>query len=385
MSACAIVLGDGDLVRPLAMAGIRCALFGQPDEPARFSRHVDWTLPWIDHWQRPDDVVTALRDFAADRAEPPVLYPQTDGDLLLVSRARERLSGVTRMLLARAELVEDLVDKCRFAALAERHGLPVPSTRLLIPEEPVDVAGLGLRYPCVVKPQTRRADRWGATVGSPAKALAVDSADALAGWWARLSAAGCAVLVQEAIVGPESRIESYHAYVGPDGAVIAEFTGRKLRTSPPAYGHSTAVQITEADDVARLGRDAFARIGLTGVAKADFKRDDDGRLHLLEINPRFTLWHHPAAIAGVNIPALVHADLTGAPRPAQSPLRAGTTWCDPVEDLRAARAVGGSARGWLRWARGCRARSSCALDDPLPFVRGALEPLTRRRLRALRQ
>ena len=58
--------------------------------------------------------------------------------------------------------------------------------------------------------------------------------------------------------------------------------------------------------------------GLTGVAKLDFKRDRSGKLHLFEINPRFTLWHHAAAIAGVNIPALVYADLTGAPWPADA-------------------------------------------------------------------
>src|SRR5215470_19812901 len=40
---------------------------------------------------------------------------------------------------------------------------------------------------------------------------------------------------------------------------------------------------------------------LTGVAKPDFKRAPDGRLLLLEINPRFNLWHHLGAVAGVNL------------------------------------------------------------------------------------
>ena len=57
------------------------------------------------------------------------------------------------------------------------------------------------------------------------------------------------------------------------------------------------------------------RLALTGVAKLDFKRDPQGNLRLLEINPRFNLWHHAGAIAGVNIPALVYADLAGLPRP----------------------------------------------------------------------
>jgi predicted ATP-grasp superfamily ATP-dependent carboligase len=47
----------------------------------------------------------------------------------------------------------------------------------------------------------------------------------------------------------------------------------------------------------------------------------------LEINPRFTLWHHAGAVAGVNIPALVYADLTGTPRPATARAKAGVRRC----------------------------------------------------------
>jgi ATP-grasp in the biosynthetic pathway with Ter operon len=70
--------------------------------------------------------------------------------------------------------------------------------------------------------------------------------------------------------------------------------------------------MTDAGDVRRTGREVVERLALTGVAKLDFKRDLQGNLRLLEINPRFNLWHHRGAIVGVNIPALVYADLTGA-------------------------------------------------------------------------
>jgi D-aspartate ligase len=93
--------------------------------------------------------------------------------------------------------------------------------------------------------------------------------------------------------------------VDVSGAIVGEFTGRKIRTFPRDYGHSTAVEIVSLPDVAEVGRDVVARLGVRGVAKLDFKRDDHGRLHLLEINPRFNLWHHPDAVAGVNLPAMV--------------------------------------------------------------------------------
>ena len=43
--------------------------------------------------------------------------------------------------------------------------------------------------------------------------------------------------------------------------------------------------------------------------KLDFKqREATGGLYLLEANPRFNLWHHAGAVAGVNLPLLVYRD-----------------------------------------------------------------------------
>jgi D-aspartate ligase len=149
---------------------------------------------------------------------------------------------------------------------------------------------------------------------------------------------------------------------------------------PPRYGHSTAVEITPLPDVAELGREVLARLGLRGVAKLDFKRDEHGRLHLLEINARFNLWHYPAAVAGVNLPALVYADLTGRQRPPAASVPRPVLWCDPLPDLKAAHAEGTSPLAWLRWARRCRAARGLAWEDPLPFARGMLWPAVVRRV-----
>jgi predicted ATP-grasp superfamily ATP-dependent carboligase len=174
------------------------------------------------------------------------------------------------------------------------------------------------------------------------------------------------------VPGPETQVESYHVYVDPTGDVAAEFTGRKLRTFPTTYGRSTALTITDAGDVAALGRDVVRAIGLRGVAKLDFKRAPDGTLHLLEINPRFNLWHHLGAAAGVNLPAFVYADLVGRPRPAARRARAGTCWCAPQKDRLAATAGGMAVATWLLWALRCEAKSGIAWDDPLPYLRNKL-------------
>jgi len=205
-----------------------------------------------------------------------------------------------------------------------------------------------------------------------AKAMRADDARQLARIAEELAAVGVDALVQEAVLGAETRIESYHVYVGSDGTVAAEFTGRKVRTFPAGYGYSTALEITAERDVLEAGRAAVEAIGLTGVAKLDFKRDVDGALHLLEVNPRFNLWHHPGALAGVNIPAIVHTHLTTGSLPPSTRARAGVRWCSPASDLRAARLEGWSTTSWLRWAAGCEAKSGFAWSDPLPLPRALL-------------
>jgi predicted ATP-grasp superfamily ATP-dependent carboligase len=141
---------------------------------------------------------------------------------------------------------------------------------------------------------------------------------------------------------------------------------------PVEYGDSSALEITDQEDVLTLGRSIIRRLGLKGVAKLDFKRGADGSLHLLEVNPRFTLWHQLGARAGVNIPALVYGDLLGRTRPRASRARAGVRWCKVWTDHRAARSDGMPLWRWLTWALGVEAKRALAWDDPWPFLGASL-------------
>jgi len=363
----ACVMGDMDLLRPLGLAGIACVVVAHPGAPPRFSRFARETLPWSDAWEHGDEQVDALVRFGSAQAEAPVLFFQEDRELLLVSRNRERLRTAFRFVIADATLVEELVDKSRFQALARRLDLPVPCARALDPAQELDLQDFDVPFPVIVKPLTRRTDRW-TPLGGRGKALQIDSLDALRQLWPRIAAANVRVMAQQLVAGPETAVESYHVYVDERGDTVGEFTGRKIRTWPPQYGHSTALVITDSAEVSALGREVVRRLGLRGVAKLDFKRGPEGRLHLLEVNPRFTLWHHPAALAGVNLPALVYGDLAGLPRPTVPRARAGVGWCKIWQDGRAARAAGMPLARWLPWAVRCPAKSAWSWDDPLPLV-----------------
>lgn len=373
----ACVLGGMDIIRPLAAHGITCAAFLRPREPARYSRQVAEALDAMDPWQDPEAYVDRLVGWAARQPSPPVLLYPTDGDLVMASRHRDQLGSAFRLLLPSRQLVDDLTDKSRFRVLAHRLGLSVPASRHLhIADGPE--AAMELSFPVVIKPIVHRDAE---VLLHDAKAIRVATPAALVELWPRVQACGLDCLAQELVPGPETRIETYHAYVDAQGHSVGEYAGRKLRTHPREFGYTTALEITERADVMRCGREVTERLGLRGVLKADFKRDPDGRLWLLEVNPRFNLWQHAGAVAGVNLPALYYADLTGHPRP-RTELRPGVTWCDLTTDRRAVLASGRSTGSWLWAASRFDTRSSLSLRDPMPFVRGILLPGIGRRIRS---
>jgi predicted ATP-grasp superfamily ATP-dependent carboligase len=340
----ACVIGDVSLVRALGRAGIPVALATadarSPAARSRFCKRVVEVPSFVDH---PAEAVRALIRFAARQATAPVLFTQGDHDLLAISRARSELGCCFRLSLPPESLIEDLVDKLRFAALAERLGLPVPVTRSLRRDGSLAAQTADWqRFPCILKPAMRT--RWfesalrGPALHGNQKAIRIESRSELTRILPLLERHETDFVLQEAITGGEERIVSYHAYVRPDGACGAEFTGRKVRTAPRMYGMSSCLEITDDPEVERAGRAVLERLGFRGVIKLDFKSDvRDGRLFLLEANPRFTLWHHPAARAGLNVPEFVYRDLVepGWSRGAVPRARAGVRWIFLRNDLRA--------------------------------------------------
>lgn len=323
----------------------------------------------------PDGYVERLLAWGRRQSPPPVLYYTTDSGLVMVSRHRDELAAAFRFVVPDAELVEDLSDKARFAGLCARLALPAPHARIVSADAADGLAGVdGLRFPVVVKPVTHAR-----RIGLSAKAARVADAEELAALWRRVARPGLQVLVQELVPGPETRVESYHAYVDATGEVVAEFTGKKIRTKPDEFGYSTRLRITDCADVRAMGREIVEATGLRGVCKIDLKRDDDGRLWMLEINPRFNLWHNPGAAAGVNLPALVYADLTGTPRMAVGPLRPGVTWIDPFR-----RHAGEPLHAWLRTVVTSDTRPTGQWSDPLPLLRTVIAPTGSRRPQAAR-
>ncbi|WP_141137557.1 carboxylate--amine ligase [Blastococcus mobilis] len=358
-----------EIVRALALAGVPSAVVAPRHDEARYSRYATTIFDW--DWGLPieecgEQLLERLLEFGRRQSEPPVLFFCSDQAVMFTSRFRTRLEPTFRFAVASPDLVEDVSDKQRFSSLSARLSLPVPATRVVESAQAFADAYYDAHlFPLIVKPALR-STTWASA--EPAKALRVDDLAELRALAQTFRASEQRFVVQECVPGPESAIESYHVYVDGRGSVRAEFTGRKIRTMPAEFGHSTALTLTAATDVRDLGRELVTLIGLRGVAKFDFKRSARGKLYLLEINARFSLWHHLGARVGVNIPAMVYADLTGG-RWVSSPTERATaaTWVHP-KDVLAARRAGVPMLRWLIWAARCDAKAFWAWNDPLPLL-----------------
>ena len=116
----ALLLGDRNLAVALSAAGASVTVIGERTVAVRWSRFVD---DWLED-PRPDEdaLVSTLLDRAASQPGPAALFYQFDDDLLFASRRREELSRGLLVALPPPDLVEQLVDKAAFQALAIHTG-----------------------------------------------------------------------------------------------------------------------------------------------------------------------------------------------------------------------------------------------------------------------
>src|SRR5918997_2409686 len=99
-------------------------------------------------------------------------------------------------------------------------------------------------------------------------------------------------------------------------AYQGELTGcvrmRKREITPE--GKTWAGDVTEPpEEFTTKLREIVRRLNWTGGAELEMVRDAEGKLWLLEWNPRFPAWVHGATIAGRNLPALMVEAATGVP------------------------------------------------------------------------
>src|SRR5262249_815608 len=305
-------------------------------------------------------------------ARPAVLFPTNDEWVLAVNRHRQRLASHFLIPFAGPEIVEPVLDKARLYRTAAELGIPIPQTWYLS-GEPLDTIAQQLPYPCIVKPTEQRSfyDAFGD------KAWRVTSPAELRK--ATQRAEGHLLVAQEIIGQGLTDFYSVCSYVGRDGVAHGIFVGRKLEQYPPEFGTGCLVVSEQVTAIAERGVRILETFGYQGVSEIEFIYDArDGEHKLLDVNTRVWKWIGLPIAAGVDLPWLAYADVTGAPERAPA-AQDGIVWTF-AKDYIALRLAGygKETAGYLpedAWVELFAGRSERVVDavvdqdDPAPAAR----------------
>lgn len=204
-------------------------------------------------------------------------------------------------------LAEHMFDKCKADELFRNIGVPVPRN-----------AGLEkITGEVIAKPRH----------GSASKGIRVMENDEYAAMRSRGETDG--YIFQEYISDREEY--TVDCYVASDGKVICAVPRRRLEVA----GGEVVSTVTVADkDIEAISRNVLEGLSLRGAVTIQFLRDrTDGRLMIMELNPRLGGGAVCAVYAGADIPAFILTDWRDGKVQVCDDWQAGVKTCRYFEDV----------------------------------------------------
>lgn len=369
------------VIRNLGQRGIPVLALNPTTHPHLRSR---WAVPMLTPSMA--DEPAAFFDLLSEIGEAlphgAVLYFMEDVYVYLAHRYRSRLPASLRFPWMDDEALAMSLDKRAMFEAAERAGLPLPWT--CYPSRLEDLASQRERipFPCLMKPLV---SRFSFSDGEEAaavelfprsfggKCVRANDWEELKALYSRARSLGIPVCVQELLEGPIDQIYGVHLYADGRHEVLGAMAGRKLRQVPGDFGTGTLCEVVRHDEALALAEAFVKESRYHGIGGIEFKADPrTGELKLIEINPRGVHWLGVCLLAGVELPYLKYADLTGRPLRQSQRVFEGK-WVDGSGDLAYLRRYHSDKAspfhiGFGAWGASLRGASPAVLNaaDPLP-------------------
>jgi predicted ATP-grasp superfamily ATP-dependent carboligase len=258
-----------------------------------------------------------------------VLYPTRDETVAAFARNRERLAAFYRVPTMGWETVQWLWDKRNTYRLADKLGVPIPTT--WYPRSAEELATIAAAVPVAVKPAIKEHFIY----ATKAKAWRADSPETLREMFRKAAnlIGPEEVIVQDLIPGDGRQQYAYCAFFKHDRAV-GSMVVRRRRQHPPEFGRSsTFVETVEVPELHELAERFLRAINYYGLVEVEFKLDPrDNTFRLLDVNGRTWGYHSLGASAGVDFSHLLYADQIGQPVE-DCRGRAGVSWVRLLTDV----------------------------------------------------
>ncbi|MGA2389723.1 MAG: ATP-grasp domain-containing protein [Candidatus Sulfotelmatobacter sp.] len=222
-----------------------------------------------------DSIVEFVRAHTID-----LVIPVTDWTLGPISQQRHRFAGLCRVAMPSQAALDAVSDKYGTIRLAGSLGISVPRTMLAKSTEDLEKWETP-QFPLVVK--DRFSVRWikgNAVFGSVAYAYSAEDLRKLVAQ--RLQLAGD-VLIQEFVSGVGIGVSCFVA----GEKTYLPFQWQRIREiDPRGSGSSARKSIPLSPPLVSLSAKLITTMGFEGLAMVEYKKANDGRLILMEINGR---------------------------------------------------------------------------------------------------
>ena len=250
--------------------------------------------------------VAAIRALADSLDRPAPIFPTHDEHLNSLARHADELGDSFRFPFPGWDVLEPLQSKRHQIETAEGLGLAAPRTLHPRSLEDCRAAAEEIGFPVLIKPSDnivfKRLYR--------RQAFLCERPETLEDAYRR--AAPYEPMVQEFIPGGDELLWTLGAYVAENGEVLATFSGRKLRQTRENMGSARIGEARWDEEVVSAGLDLLQALRFHGIAQVEWKRDPrDGRLKLIEVNPRLWQWHSLAGACGADVTLAAYWDLVG--------------------------------------------------------------------------
>jgi D-aspartate ligase len=242
----------------------------------------------------------------------PVLIASAD---MFVTAIADHAAALDPYFVLRAEALRTqalLATKERQYEIAGANGLPIPKTSFVESLEDVRRFAAEAMFPCLIKPVHFR--EWARLPESHPllneKVAIVKTVAELEEKYASVAGTTPSVVLQEIIEGADDAKLVYLSCFGRGGKRLGSCVVRQLRADPIFFGSASVVEPIDDPETETMCERFFQSIEYEGLCELELKRDSrDGRVKLIEANPRYSVTADAGPYAGVNLGWLHYLDL----------------------------------------------------------------------------
>lgn len=368
----AVVLGMFEtglgVVRSLGREGVKVFGFDYKKDIAFYSRYVCAQL--CPHpIENQEEFLSFIQDWARRQPEKPILFITSDNFLLVVSKNREKLSDTFLFNLTSNDTIEAIANKYRQYQLAVSVKIDTPKTFYFDSLDDVESSGPSLPYPVLIK--ALDVNSWKIKISGSVKGFVAKNRSELYRYLSGFFEKKVSVVVQEVIPGPDTNHYKFCGYINRDGRLLLGFTLRKIRQNPVHFGVGAVVESINFPELFEIGSKFFKDIDYRGVGSSEFKYDErDGKLKLIELNPRYWQQNSLATACGMNFPLIDYLEMTGQSPQPQKEHKIGRKWVNRYMDFDSFMKYRNEGTltflAWRKSLKGKKVYSDFIWNDPVP-------------------